>query len=62
MPSVGFEPAIPAVVRPLTYAVDRSATEIGKGLSSVPQTMSNIFCLKCYLTTLLVEVIIQRRK
>jgi len=28
----------------------------------VPQTMSNIFCLKCYLTTLLVEVIIQRRK
>jgi hypothetical protein len=29
MPPVGFEPTIPARVRPLTYALDRAATEIG---------------------------------
>jgi hypothetical protein len=29
MPPVGFEPAIPASARPLTYALDRAATGIG---------------------------------
>jgi hypothetical protein len=29
MPSVGFEPAIPANKRPQTYALDRAATRIG---------------------------------
>ena len=30
MPSAGFETAIPAVERPQTYALDRTAIEIGK--------------------------------
>ena len=30
MPSAGFEPAIPASVRPQTHALDRAATWIGK--------------------------------
>jgi hypothetical protein len=30
MPSAGFEPAIPAIKRPQTYAFDRAATGIGK--------------------------------
>jgi hypothetical protein len=29
MPSVGFEPAIPAIKRPQNYALDRTATGIG---------------------------------
>jgi hypothetical protein len=29
MPSAGFEPAIPAIKRPQTYASDRTATGIG---------------------------------
>jgi hypothetical protein len=29
MPSVGFEPAIPATKRPQIYALDRAATGIG---------------------------------
>jgi hypothetical protein len=29
MPSVGFEPAILAINRPQTYALDRTATGIG---------------------------------
>jgi len=62
MPSVGFEPAIPAIERPLTYALHRSVTEMGKGHSSVPQTMRNLFSLTYYLTTLLVAVLIQRRQ
>ena len=30
MPSVGFEPAIPASDRPQTHALDRAATAIGR--------------------------------
>jgi hypothetical protein len=30
MPSAGFEPAIPAIKRPQTYALDRAATGIGQ--------------------------------
>jgi hypothetical protein len=37
MPSLGFEPAIPAIERPLTYALDRLATQMGKGPSCVPK-------------------------
>jgi hypothetical protein len=29
MPSVGFEPTIPASTRPQTYVLDRAATGIG---------------------------------
>jgi hypothetical protein len=29
MPSAGFEPAIPAIKRPQTYALDRAANGIG---------------------------------
>jgi hypothetical protein len=29
MPSAGFEPAIPVIKRPQTYALDRTATGIG---------------------------------
>ena len=29
MPSAGFEPAIPAIEQPQTYALDGTATEIG---------------------------------
>jgi hypothetical protein len=32
MPSAGFEPAIPAIKRLHTYALDCTATEIGNGL------------------------------
>ena len=34
MPPVGFEPAISAVEQPQTYALDRSATGIGKNILS----------------------------
>jgi len=30
MPSAGFEPAIPAIERRQTYALERTATAIGK--------------------------------
>jgi hypothetical protein len=30
MPSVGIEPAIPAIGRPQTHALERKATGIGK--------------------------------
>jgi hypothetical protein len=30
MPPVGFEPTIPAVARPQTYALDHAATGIGQ--------------------------------
>jgi hypothetical protein len=34
MPSAVFEPAIPATKRQQTYALDRAATGIGRGLPS----------------------------
>jgi hypothetical protein len=41
MPSVGFEPAIPATKRPQTYALDRAATGIGSFQNTVIQFSTN---------------------
>jgi hypothetical protein len=47
MPTVGFEPTIPASARPQTYALDRAATGIGKlqsnGAFSCDTPLANIY-------------------
>jgi hypothetical protein len=37
MPSAGVEPATPANKRPLTYALDRAATEVGAYSIKMPK-------------------------
>ena len=51
MPSSGFEPAIPAIERPQTYALDRSATLYGIAACSrqtfyVPQQVTRLNTLQ----------------
>ena len=42
MPSVGFEPGIPVVERLQTYALDRTAIEIGEDLIAAHNKETNV--------------------
>jgi hypothetical protein len=48
MPSAGFEPATPATKRPQTYALHRSATEVGVNLD-LRTVMNTVAEVACYL-------------
>jgi hypothetical protein len=48
MPSVGFEPAIPASERPKTHALDRAATGIGIILYYIILYCIILYCVILY--------------